>query len=144
MHLSGDSTLCLVRAWAAILHQIIGYPGTNADTTVNTIFLAIKLKTINSSMVRKKLRSAAEKVGEDRLGFHPDNIGTHSICSGAAMAIYLDGVPTFTIMIIGRWSSDAFLRYIRKQVEQFTHNVSCRILQHGYFFTTPNYTPQVS
>ena len=60
------------------------------------------------------------------------------------MVMYLDGVPTFTIMIIGRWSSDAFLRYIRKQVKQFTHNVSCHMLQHDSFFTTTEYTPQVS
>ena len=110
MHRSRDSTPCPVRAWVAIVYQILGYPGTNADTTVNTIFLARKLKTINSSTVRKKLRSAAMKVGEDRLGFHPDDIGTHSIRSGAAMAVYLDRVPTFTIMLIGCWYSDTFLR----------------------------------
>ena len=116
MHRSGDSTLCPIQAWAAIVHRILGYPGTNTNTTVNTIFLARKLKTINSSTVRKKIRSAAKKVGEDRLGFHPNDIGTHSIHLGTAMTMYLDGVPTFTIMIIGRWSSDAFLGYIRKQV----------------------------
>ena len=143
MHRSGDSTLCPVQAWAAIVHQILGYPGTNYSTTVNTIFLAGKLKTINSSTACKKIRSAAEKVGKDHLGFHPDDIGTHSIHSGAAMAMYLDGVPTFTIMLIGRWSSDAFLRYIWKQVEQFTHKVSSRMLQHDSFFTTPDYYPQV-
>ena len=98
MHRSGDSTICPVQAWAAIVHRILGYPGTNADTTVNTIFLDRKLKTINSSTVRKKLCSAAKKVGEDCLDFHPEDIRTHSIRSGAAMAMYLDGVPTFTII----------------------------------------------
>ena len=49
MHRSGDSTLCPVQAWAAIVNRILGYPGTNSDTTVNTISLAGKLKTINSS-----------------------------------------------------------------------------------------------
>ncbi len=34
----------------------------------------------------------------------------HSAWSGAAMAMYLAGVPVFTIMLLGRWSSDAFLR----------------------------------
>ena len=40
------------------------------------------------------------------------------------MAMCLNDVPVFTIMIMGHWSSDAFLRYIRKQVEQFSHNVA--------------------
>ena len=65
MHRSGDSILCPVRAWTANVHLILGYPGTNADITVNTIFLVGKLKTINSSTVRNKICSAAEKVGED-------------------------------------------------------------------------------
>eukprot|EP00978_Attheya_sp_CCMP212_P021308 scaffold62029_cov65-Attheya_sp.AAC.1 len=43
------------------------------------------------------------------------DIGTHSIRSAAAMAMYLAGVPVFTIMLIGRWSRDAFLHYIRRQ-----------------------------
>ena len=45
------------------------------------------------------------------------------------MAMYLGECPVFVIMMIGRWSSDAFLRYIRKQVEQFSHNVSRRMLR---------------
>ena len=79
IHRSVNFTLFPFQAWAAIVHQILGYPGTNADTNINTIFLAGKLNTINSSTVRKKLRSAAKKVGKYILGFHPDNIGTHSI-----------------------------------------------------------------
>jgi hypothetical protein len=30
------------------------------------------------------------------------------------MVMYLAGVPVFTIMLLGFWSSDAFLWYIRK------------------------------
>ena len=92
----------------------------------------------------QKLRSAARALGEEKLGLHPSDIGTHSLRSGAAMAMYLAGVPTFTIMMIGRWSSDAFLRYIRKQVEQFSHNVSCKMIRNESFFTTPDFNPVVS
>jgi len=44
------------------------------------------------------------------------------------MEMYLGEIPVYTIMLIGRWSSDAFLRYIRKQVEQFSRNVSKKML----------------
>ena len=144
MHRSGDAVLCPVRAWAAIVHRIRKYSGTSSDSTVNTILVNNKLRHINSTTARTKLREAARKVGVARLGFAPEDIGTHSIRLGAAMAMYLDGVPTFSIMMIGRWSSDAFLLYIRKQVEQFTHNVSRRMLSHSSFFTTPDFSPQVS
>jgi len=144
MHRSGDTVLCPVRAWAAIVRRILSYPGTTADTNVNTIFVDNKLSTISSATMLEKLRAAARLIGEDVLGFDPEDIGTHSIRSGAAMAMYLADVATFTIMMIGRWSSDAFLRYIRKQVEQFSHNVSSRMIRHEDFFTTPNFEPSVS
>ena len=57
---------------------------------------------------------------------------------GAAMEMYLAGVPVYTIMLIGRWSSDAFLRYIRKQVEQFSKDVAQRMLTHRSFRTIPD------
>ena len=144
MFRSGDPELCPVRAWAAIVRRVLSYPGTDYDSTVNTIYINNKLKTITSSTARTKLRSAARTIGETKLGFKPDDIGTHSIRSGAAMAMYLDKVPTFSIMMIGRWSSDAFLKYIRKQVEQFSHNVSRRMLNNENFFTTPDFHPTTS
>ena len=60
------------------------------------------------------------------------------------MAMYLDEVPVYTIMLIGRWSSDAFLRYIRKQVEQFSHNVSRRMIKNQFFMHVPDLAPRVS
>ena len=62
-------------------------------------------------------------IGEGVLHIAANKIGTHSIHSGAAMAMFLGGCPVFLIMMIGLWSSNAFLCYIRKQVEEFNHNV---------------------
>ena len=65
--------------------------------------------------------------------------------SGGAMAMALDDVPPFRIMMIGRWSSDAFLRYIRKQVEEFNHEVSQKMLTHMFHRNIPDYSsPTVS
>ena len=50
------------------------------------------------------------------------------------MAMYLAGVPAFTIMLIGRWSSDAFLRYIRRQVQEFSAGVSSKMVLTNEFF----------
>ncbi len=45
------------------------------------------------------------------------------------MAMYLGQCPVYVIMMIGRWSSDAFLVYIRKQVEQFSNGISSKMLR---------------
>ena len=90
------------------------------------------------------LRMAAKAIGEEKLGFKIDDIGTHSIRSGAAMQMFLGESPVYVIMMIGRWSSDAFLKYIRKQVEQFSHNVSRRMLRFEFFRHVPDYNPTAS
>jgi hypothetical protein len=51
-------------------------------------------------------------IGETKLGIRRSEIRTRSIRSGAAMAMYLPGVPVFWIMLIGRWTSTAFLKNI--------------------------------
>eukprot|EP00957_Ditylum_brightwellii_P098518 7504945-Ditylum_brightwellii.AAC.1 len=60
------------------------------------------------------------------------------------MAMYLGKCPVYTIMMIGRWSSNAFLRYIRKQAEQFSHNVSKQMLIFEFFRHVPDREPMVS
>jgi len=55
------------------------------------------------------------------------------------MAMYLAGVPVFTIMLIGRWSSDAFLQYICQQVQEFSSGVAARMIVSKDFFTIPGF-----
>jgi hypothetical protein len=62
--------------------------------------------------------------GKTTFGFNPHEIGNQSIRSGAAMALFLRDHSTTKIMILGRWSSDTFLVYIRPQVLEWTNNMS--------------------
>ena len=87
------------------------------------------MEEIRSQEILTDLQSAVLSIGEDKLGILANEIGTHSIRLGAAMSMYLGECPVYTIMMIGRWSSDTFLLYIRKQVEHFSHNVAIRMLR---------------
>ncbi len=100
---------------------------------------------ITSEQISNALKDAVSAIGEDSLHIAATDIGTHSIRSGAAMAMFLGKCPVFLIMMIGRWSSDAFLRYIRKQVKEFNHDVSWKMLTHMFHRHIPNYSsPTVS
>ena len=70
-------------------------------------------------------------IGKDVLGFNKDDIGLHSILAGVEMAIFLSGTSFIIIMRVGRWLSEAFLEYIREQVDYFTIGVSQRMLKFG-------------
>ncbi len=123
-----DTVLCPVLQWARLVNRILSYPNTTCNTPVCAVWRHGRLDKITSTQVLSALRAASNAVGSARLGFEPSEMGTHSLCSGAAMEMYLAGVPVYTIMLIGRWLSDAFLRYIRKQMEQFSRHVAKQML----------------
>ena len=43
------------------------------------------------------------------------------------MLLKLANIDVFMIQIIGRWKSDAFMRYIRKQIQEFTSGITDNI-----------------
>ena len=136
---TNDPVLCPVIRWAAVVRRVLSLQGTDRDSAVNTYFDPItkKNKLITAITALAALRRTVTRMGKDRLGYTADEMGTHSIRSGTAMAMYLDRTPVYTIMLLGRWSSDAFLRYIRKQVQNFSQGVSRRMIRNPEFFTIP-------
>jgi hypothetical protein len=136
-HRTGDPLLCPMRMWATILQRVRSYPGTMDDTKVNTFHFEGKTTNIRGATALSHLRAAVRAIGKDKLGLGPDGMGLHSIHIGSAMAMYLGAVPVFTIVLIERWSSDAFLRYIWRQVQEFSTGVSAQMVQQPSFFTIP-------
>jgi hypothetical protein len=88
------------------------------------------------------MNDAIIAIGKDVLHIKKSEISMHLIRSGAAMAMFLSDCSVSQIMMIGCWSSNAFLQYIRKQVKQFSHNVSKQMTtqmfhRHISAYTTP-------
>jgi hypothetical protein len=135
---TNHATLCPVIQWAAIVNRINGYKGTTPATPVFAVWTSNKLTHMTSKMIETALRDGVVAFGETKLRIQKHKVGTHSIQSGSAMAMYLGGVPVFAIMMIGRWSSDAFMKYICKQIKEFTFNVSKKMLTMQHFRYVPN------
>ena len=77
---------------------------------------------INSERVVRLLRSTCTTFGKiHSYGMVEKDLGTRSIRSGAAMALFLNDHSPEKIKILGRWSSDAFMVYIRPQVLEWTN-----------------------
>jgi hypothetical protein len=144
-HRSNDPILCPVKIWSKIIRRLNSYKSSDPNTTVNTYFHKDSTThKFTGQELLKRIRIAAETIGSDKLGFPPEQLGLHSARSGAAMAMYLAGVPVFTIMLLGRWSSDAFLRYIRKQVKEFSAGISQMMICQDNFYTIQNKDQNVS
>ena len=134
MYCTDDELLNPVTAWAKIVERLATtIPDFSEETKVCEYWNGNKITLIDANLVRSKLRSVVELIGEVELGFGKDDVGLHSIRSGGAMAMFLSGVNEIIIQRVGRWLSDAFLEYIREQVDSFTVGVSQKMLQYEKF-----------
>ena len=139
---TNDNVLCPVTQRAQIVTRIRSYPISSPSTPVSATLTCGILSHITSKDVESALRDGVVAIVEDRLRIWTHDIGTHSIRSGAAMAMYLGGIPVFAIMMIGLWQSMAFMNYIRKQINEFTLGVSTNMLTLQPFCHTPPPTTQ--
>jgi hypothetical protein len=140
---SGDSVLCPVRFAAGLVWRICSYPNTNSNTKISTYISNGTVGNLKSVQAINTLRDVVGTMGKTRLGIAKEEVGAHSIRSSAAMAMYLGECPVYRVMLISHWSSDAFLRYIRKQVMEFSHNVSKRMLKFQNYRHIPNFEHQI-
>jgi hypothetical protein len=137
-----DQVLCPVRRAAALTKRILlTIPNANERTPINTVLVDGQILQITGNYLRDQLRRTCKEMGGKAvLGFDPDEIGTKSIRSGSAMALFLMNHAVHRIMILGRWYSEAFLVYIRPQVLEWTNNMSQDMIYLDSFFHLPDPT----
>jgi hypothetical protein len=126
---TSDELLCPVKIWALLTRRILSYKGANKNSPISLVKHKSQIINKTGEMTADLCRDGVVVIGETKLGIHRSEIETRSICSGAAMAMYLAGVPVFSIMLIGRWSSTVFLKYIRKQVQEFSQGISSKMIE---------------
>ncbi len=137
---SGDVIMCPVQMAAAIVHCIQSYDKTDNNTPISAFLQFSHINHVTSKQVIAAIRDGVQAIGEDVLHIKKSKIGKHSIRSGAAMAMFLSDCSVCLIMMIGCWSSNAFLRYIRKQVKQFSHNVLLKMAKQKFHRHISTYT----
>mgnify|MGYP003325289281 CR=1 FL=1 len=124
----------VVAFFADTIRRLRSYPNYDPKWPIFTFYDGHRFSHITSHEILIDIRSAVTGIGEHILGFSAKDVGTHSNRSGGAMMMYLSKENPYTIMLIGRWSSIAFLRYIEKQVLEFSKGVSTRMIQHESFY----------
>ena len=132
-----DPQLNPVYNWASVVKRIISYPGFKPSWPVFTYFDNKGFSKITVSEMIADIKHSVTCIGEHVLGFTRDDVGAHSPRASLAMLMYLAKEPVYTIMLVGRWNSDAFLAYIEKQIKEFTKGVSRRMLIHETFTNIP-------
>jgi hypothetical protein len=139
-HTTGHIIMCPVRLWAAIIKRIRSY--IHALTTIPQSQLSGASTKLNTSRAKT---SSIPSITQQT----PSATLTSELRRGTLAPVPVDRgggecyghgprrCPPFRIMMIGRWSSDAFLQYICKQVDQFSHNISTCMNKHMHFRHIP-------
>ena len=142
LHETGDKLICPVKFWSLTILRIRSYNNVNDDTPVSVFQVNGQLKHITNTHIIDMLRSTADKMGKDKLGFKSLDIGTHSIRSGGAMTYQLSGDSPHWIMLKGRWRSLSFMKYIRTQIREFSKGMTSHVLKHEHFTHVPELNTQ--
>jgi hypothetical protein len=104
------AVLCLASLVKQVLRRV---PHVGPDTPVSATCLGRERSKVTAETLRRHLRLACTLGGgKEVFGYTVADIRTRSLRSGAAMGLFLMNHPVAKIMILGRWSSDAFLDYI--------------------------------
>jgi hypothetical protein len=74
-------------------------------------------------------------------GFTEKNTGSHSLRSGGAMALKLNGADPLTIMKAGRWTSLTFQLYIHSQIAHLSKGWATTMARPIPFFNILPPTP---
>jgi len=129
-----NSPICPVSALGTYLHfRRLVPPGAGIPLTSAPLFVCddgrVLTKAIFIGMLRTRMRAA----GLDNTAFTG-----HSLRIGAATTAAAAGLPDWLIKAMGRWKSDAYLRYVRTPVAQILA-VSERLLSATVGPTAPSY-----
>lgn len=129
---TGDPIICSVLWYygSVIRRPLCQNPLVPNDTKINTICFGTKTGTIMNDYTHDLLRTTCFALGgKTAFGYAPTKIGNKSICSGAAISLFLSKASTARIILLGHWSSNTFLAYIRPQVLEWTSNMSWSMIK---------------
>jgi len=93
------------------------------DAPLNTPICAYKndaaalFQYITNADILKAVREAIKNTEAIDNGYKDKLVGSHSLRSGGAMALFNQGADATFIMKMGRWTSTTFMTYIHEQVD---------------------------
>lgn len=135
---STHSSACPVRAVARRLCYLRTF---NAPAHTYLCAVGPKLEPISSAHITTLLRRACASP-LNTSGISPGQITAKSLRASGAMALMNEGVNHDMIQLIGRWKSDASLRYMHVQAHDLMSNFSNLMLNGGDYNLIPSTSTQ--
>jgi hypothetical protein len=136
-HCTGTAT-SPIKALARRIAHIMANT-TDLNTAISTYYEAPQHPCqITPAQINAAIKTNVLQLGLHQFGFTRDNVSSHSLRAGGAMAMKLNGVDTITIKKHGRWSSNTFLDYIHEQIGALTAGVATQMSKYIPFYNITN------
>ena len=125
-------------ATRAIAGQVIHLRDNSAapDTPLCAYHHQGRWYLVTPPMVTNLLRQAAARVGRE-YGIAPADISARSLRASGAMAMLCAGIDSVKTQLMGRWRSDAMLRYLHVQSPTLVKDFARRMLAAGSYSLLP-------
>ena len=139
---SGHPLLCPVKAAARRVLHLRSYMA-HPHTILASYYEGPRRRLVQASDITSALKTAAMLHGA-HYGYSAADISARSLRAGGAMALFNSDVDSDTICLIGRWQSDAMLRYLHLQAQPVMQGFARRMLRGGdyAFHPTQDLVPQ--
>jgi len=136
---SGDPLVCpvktLVRRVKALRQQNL--PGT---TPLCSYKHRNRVRHVVSTNVRDALRQAITVLGTHTLDIRPTDVEARSLRAGGATAMLVAGIDSNIIQLVGRWKSDAMLRYLHVSANPAMRQYAAQMFHQGSITFNPGTT----
>jgi hypothetical protein len=132
--LTSNPSACPVRA---VARRVIYLRSLHAPLSTFLCSVGPQFLPISSASVTTLLRRACTDL-HNPFGFLPTDITAKSLRASGAMALLNSNVTHDIIQLIGRWRSDASLRYLHVQAHDIMHGFSSLMLQGGNYSLLPS------
>jgi hypothetical protein len=133
---SGDPHLDPIPALARLVHRIAHLPPTTPIGSFGPD--PNHLQRAAPSDITAAIRLGAIGDNLTDAGYSLDRIGSHSLRSGGAINLAMNGYDQVVIMKMGRWSSNTFLTYIQSQIGELTQGIATNMARPMRFHRVGN------
>jgi hypothetical protein len=133
---SSDPFVCPVKA---ITNQVQHLRLHNAPpaTPLCTYYMDHKSWYVTPNNISVTLKASVVSLGA-ALGFTSKEVSARSLRGAGAMALLCTHVDSDTIRLLGRWRSNAMLRYLTVQAQLIMRDFASRMLAGGQYTLLPN------
>jgi hypothetical protein len=133
--LSGDSKCCPVTATA---RRIKYHRAKNSKQTVSipSYYRAHRRTNIRAKDITDTLQHTIN-MNLHHTGIHANEISARSLRAGGAMAMICSKIDLNNIRMMGRWHSDAMMRYLHVQAQPIIERYAAKMFNNGTYTFQP-------